>query len=112
MTKNIGPMNPDFPPFGEMTLNGREITHHMDVMDFPEEGKARDACMEHVADGRMSDMMGEFWITGCHFPKEDEPQVVRTAFICSGPSMLKKCRLRMLQARVDGEVLTEGKYQD
>lgn len=112
MTKNIGPMNSEMPPFGEVTLNGKQIVHHMDAPEFPSREKAHDVCMSHIKDGRMGDMLDEFWLTGCHFPEEDEPAVIRTAFVCDGPSMFKMCRLRLLQAKLDGDVITEGKYTD
>lgn len=111
MAENIGELNPDFPPYGRMNLNGQEITHHMDVMSFPKD-KGRDTCMEHLRDGRAGEMLDEFWMTGCHFPEEGEPQIVRTAIVCSGPSMFKKCRMRLLQARIDGEVIKEIKFEN
>ncbi|MEO5691379.1 MAG: hypothetical protein ABIQ64_04285 [Candidatus Saccharimonadales bacterium] len=72
MNKNIGPLNPEIPPYGEISLNDKPMTHHMDVPEFPEEGKERDVCMEHIQDGRIGDMISDFWLTGCHFPEENE----------------------------------------
>lgn len=109
MAENIGALDPDFPPLGKINLNGQEITHHMDVLNFPEK-KGREACMEHMREGNAADLIDEFLLTGCHFPEEGEPQIVRTAIVCSGPSMFKKCRMRLLQANTNGEVINETKF--
>lgn len=108
MTENIGPLNREFPPFARMTLNGNEIIHHMDVLDFPEEPK-NEACVEHIQEGAASDLLGEFMLAGCHFPKPEEEQMIRTAFVCPGPSMFKKCRLKLIQADAKGKIITTGK---
>ncbi len=109
MPENIGALNPDFPPFGRMNFNGQEVTHHMDVMDIPK-GKGREVCIQHLREGKAGELLDEFWMMGCQVPEKDEPQIVRTAIVCSGPSMFKKCRMRLLQAKTDGEVIAEGKF--
>lgn len=109
MTKHIEPLNRAIPPFGEMTVNDTSITHYMDVIDLPEEPRGQ-TCMEHLAEGRASDMLGEFIISGCHFPDSADEPMIRTAFVCPGPSILKKCRLKLLQADADGNVITEGRF--
>lgn len=111
MAENIGALNEDFPPFGVMNINGREITHHMDVLSFPDV-KGRAECMDHLQDGRAGELLDDFWLAACHFPEEGEPQIVRTAIVCSGPSMFKNCRMRVLQARADGEVINETKFNN
>ncbi len=108
MTENIGPINREIPPFAEMKLNGNPITHYMDVFDFPE-GEKRKSCEQHLEEDIASEMLDEFDLMGCHFPKPDEEQMIRTAFICPGPSILNKCRLRLVQADADGNILTEGR---
>ncbi len=105
MTENIGPLNREFPPFGSMTLNGNEIIHHMDVLDFPDKPK-NETCIEHLEEGAASDLLDEFMLAGCHFPKPGEEQMIRTAFVCPGPSMLKKCRLKLVQADAEGKIIT------
>lgn len=107
MMRNIGPMNPDIPPFGEMSLNDSPITHYMDEIDLPD-GKAQEACKTHIESGAASELLGEFILAGCHFPAEGEEQMIRTAFVCPGPGIIKKCRLSLVQATAEGHVLSKG----
>ena len=107
MTKDIGPLNRDIPPFAEFSLNGSPIIHYMDIVDLPE-GEKGEVCSQHIEEGVAAEMMSEFHIVGCHFPEKDEEQMIRTAFVCPGPSILKKCRLRLLQADAEGRVITAG----
>lgn len=111
MIKNIGPLDRSIPPYAEMTLNGRHITHHMDVLDFPEQAGARSECIKHLDDGHAADMMDDFMIGGSRIPELNELPEIRTAFVCSGPTMFKRCQLRLLQAKADGEVISETPYQ-
>lgn len=110
MTQNIGPLNREVPPFAEMHFNGNPITHYMDIVDLPE-GDKGETCSQHINDGIAAEMMSEFHLFGCHFPEAGEEQMIRTAFVCPGPSILKKCRLRLIQADAVGKVLTEGKVE-
>lgn len=112
MKENSGELSPDEPVYGKMTLDGREIDMYMEL-DLPPRGsKKLEACSEHLRDGRVGEMLNDFMLAGCHAPEEDEDQIVRTALVCSGPSMFKNCRLRLLQAKRSGEVITEGKYEE
>ena len=110
MPEHIGPLNTNVPPYGEFTLNDQPITHHMDVIDLPQ-GDEKEVCYDHLRDGRAGDLMGEFMAGFCHFPEAGEDQMIRTAIVCSGPDMFKRCQLRLLQAKRDGEVITEVKYE-
>ena len=109
MSKNIGPLDPGMRPSGKMTLNERPLTVYMDVPNLPAGGNG-EVCREHIVEGRASDMMDGFWLMGCTFPEPGEQQIIRTAFTCPGPSMFKKCRLTLMQARADGEVIDEASF--
>ena len=113
MTKNIGQMSPEMSPSAEIIFNGRSITHYMDPPTYPE-GDRGAACRQHIGQDaggeQASEMLNEFNLMGCHFPEAGEPQVIRTAFVCPGASILGKCRLRLIQANPAGEVLTEGRF--
>ena len=106
MAENIGPRDESLPPFSEITSGDKVVIHYMDMPNIPE-GTKRDACLEHLDAGVASELMGEFQTVGCHFPEPSEEQVIRTAFICPGPSIFKKCRLRLVQADAEGNVITQ-----
>jgi hypothetical protein len=108
MTNNMGPMDRGSNPYAEITIDGTAVLHFMDAIDLPE-GKKRQSCIQHIKDGLASEMLSNFDSLGCDLPKPDEEQIIRTAFICPGPSILKKCRLRLIQADAAGKVLNEGK---
>ena len=72
MTKNIGPLNRDIPPYAEMTFNGEVVTHYMDVINLPE-GTQRATCVTHL-EAHASEMLAEFQLTGCHLQKQVRSQ--------------------------------------
>lgn len=110
MTKNIGPMERDSLPFAEITMNGNSLTHYIDTPIFSVVEKDN-SCHQHLQENLASGVISQFIMEGCHFPNPSEEQIIRTAFVCPGPSILKKCRLRIIQADAKGNVLNEGKVK-
>ena len=110
MTKNIGPMKPDSSPFAEITFNGNSLAHHMDTPYFLKEDEA-EMCKQHCNEIIIPEIISQFIMEGCHFPKPGEEKIIRTALVCPGSSILANCRLRIVQADVNGNILTEGKVK-
>ena len=110
MTKNIGPMERVSFPFAEIILNGNSVTHYIDAPNFSVVEK-NNSCNQHLQESLASGVVSQFIAEGCHFPNPSEEQIIRTAFVCPGPSILRKCRLRIIQADAKGNVLTEGKVK-
>lgn len=108
MTESIGPLNHEIPVYSRMSNGDVTVPHHIDMIDLPpEESIPRELCETHVAEDVIVDLLDDFVLGSCHFPKKDEEQLIRTVFICPGPSSMEKCRMKLLQADSNGTVITE-----
>lgn len=95
---------------GQSSLSGRPMDVYVEPFDFPENEAKRSICDQHVEVDTCAEMMSEFWMLGCDFDKALEEGVVRVEFSCLGQSALRKrCRLKLTQYDIDGNVLNTGK---
>jgi|SRR5690606_19984787 len=87
---------------------GEFLDVYEEPMQLPE-GKKSSTCDKHIANGLCSDMIGDFWLQGCDFPRAEEEGLIRIEFSCIGPSALKRrCRMKLTQYDVNGNILNTG----
>lgn len=84
-------------PTGIMSLSGIPIKEYIEEPDLPNNARKLATCMQHMDEGEFSALTGDWYMGGCEFPKDDEPQIVRFQHVCPGPGLIRECRLRIVQ---------------
>lgn len=103
--RNIGQMRENSWPVAELSANsGNPVPVHVDF-DLPKSEKKVAKCREHLP--TVGPELQSAMMMACEMPAEGEEQMVRLVFLCDGPTMFKKCRLRLLQATREGDIITE-----
>lgn len=94
---------------GQIRLNNTPIEVYQDPINLPCDETKRTICEDHIAKGLDSEVVGEFWMNGCDFPKKGDEQMVRLQLSCAGLSKFRKhCRLTLTQYDRNGKELNKG----
>lgn len=105
-TENIGALRYNAWPAAEISASSSYgyVPVYIEY-GMPEGGKKLEACRQHMLE--VGAELQRDIMMACEMPAEGEEQMVRLVYLCDGPTMFKNCRLRLLQATRDGDVMGE-----
>lgn len=100
---SIDKLSPKQEPTGRIELNDQSIEMYDEGFDLPDSDKKRRTCIEHLANGALSELRSDFILGGCVFPAEGDDQLIRMRVECPGKRALSNaCRLAMVQYDTEG----------